>query len=348
MQRSDFSYNLPNHLIAQHPADERSSSRMLCLDGVTGVLEDRKFPEVMDLIRPGDLLVLNDTRVIPARLFGFKETGGKVEIMVERILDGGKILAQLRASKSPGPGAMIKIGDCVDFEIEGRSDDMFILINKSDRPTMEVLEQHGHMPLPPYIQRGDDKRDRDRYQTVYAREPGAVAAPTAGLHFTGELLQRLQDMGAELAYVTLHVGAGTFQPVRTENIEAHKMHKESMQVSDQVCRKIADTRERGGRIVAVGTTSVRCLESAAASGELMPFFGETDIFIYPGFNFRVVDVLITNFHLPESTLLMLVCTFAGYENVLHAYAHAIALEYRFFSYGDAMFMTRKLDNGEIA
>jgi S-adenosylmethionine:tRNA ribosyltransferase-isomerase len=348
MQRSDFSYDLPNHLIAQHPKNERSDSRLLCLDGATGVVDDKLLSDLLDLIHPGDLLVLNDTRVIPARLFGYKETGGKVEIMVERVLDDGKILAQLRASKSPKPGTTIRIEEGVNFEIETRSDDMYVLINNSDHPAMEILQQFGHMPLPPYIQREDEKQDRDRYQTVYAREPGAVAAPTAGLHFTEELLQRLQDNGVELVYVTLHVGAGTFQPVRTEEIEAHKIHTETMQVSEQVCRKIAEARGRGGRIIAVGTTSVRCLETATANGVLMPYYGETDIFIYPGFNFRVVDALITNFHLPESTLLMLVCAFAGYENVMHAYAHAIAQEYRFYSYGDAMFLTSNASKGESA
>jgi S-adenosylmethionine:tRNA ribosyltransferase-isomerase len=348
MQRSDFSYNLPNHLIAQHPVDERGHSRLLCLDGVTGAVNDSLFPDLLDMIHPGDLLVLNDTRVIPARLFGTKETGGKVEIMVERVLDNGKILAQLRASKSSRPGTTIRIGESVNFEIEARPDDMFVLINNSDQPVMEILQKFGHIPLPPYIQREDDKQDRSRYQTVYAREPGAVAAPTAGLHFTEELLQRLQDNGIELVYVTLHVGAGTFQPVRTEEIEAHKMHKETVQVSEQVCRKIVEARGRGGRIIAVGTTSVRCLETAATSGVLMPYHGETDIFIYPGFNFRVVDALITNFHLPESTLLMLVCAFAGRENVMSAYAHAIAQEYRFYSYGDAMFLTGNASKGESA
>ena len=348
MQRSDFSYNLPHHLIAHYPAKSRSGSRMLCLDGVTGLLEDRMFSELPELVHPGDLLVLNDTRVIPARLFGFKETGGKVEILLERILGDRKILAQIRASKFPRPGSTIRIGDRVDFEIASRSEDMYVLINRSDQPTMEVLEQYGHIPLPPYIQREDDQLDRGRYQTVYANEPGAVAAPTAGLHFTEGLLQRLQDQGIALAFVTLHVGAGTFQPVRTENIEAHKMHAEVMQISEQVCQKVTDTRRRGGRVIAVGTNSVRCLETAAASGELTPFCGDTAIFIYPGFKFRVVDALITNFHLPESTLLMLVSAFAGHENILHAYAHAIAQEYRFYSYGDVMFMTRKINGGGIA
>jgi S-adenosylmethionine:tRNA ribosyltransferase-isomerase len=345
MQRSDFFYSLPNYLIAQHPEDERGHSRLLCLDGVTGAMNDRLFPDLLDMIQPGDLLVLNDTRVIQARLFGTKETGGKVEIMVERVLDSGKILAQLRASKSPRPGTTIRIGEGVDFEIEARTGDMYVLINNSDHLAMEILQQFGHMPLPPYIQREDDKQDRDRYQTVYAREPGAVAAPTAGLHFTEELLQRLQDKGIELVYVTLHVGAGTFQPVRTKVIEAHKMHTETVQVSEQVCRKVVEARGRGGRIIAVGTTSVRSLETAAASGVLMPYYGETDIFIYPGFNFHAVDALITNFHLPESTLLMLVCAFAGHENVMRAYAHAIAQEYRFYSYGDAMFLTGNTSKG---
>ena len=341
MQRSDFSYHLPERLIAQYPADQRSSSRMLCLDGVSGQVQDRSFSDLPGMLSPGDLLVLNDTRVIPARLFGFKDSGGKVEIMVERILGEGRVLAQVRASKTPRPGTIIRISDNVEFIVESRQGDMHVLGNRSGLEMMQVLERFGHMPLPPYIQRKDENLDRDRYQTVYANEPGAVAAPTAGLHFTAELLERLREKGIGTAFVTLHTGAGTFQPVRAENIEDHTMHTETMQVSEQVCRMVEETRAQGGRIIAVGTTSVRCLETAAHSGVLKPYTGETDIFIYPGFRFHVVDALITNFHLPESTLLMLVCAFAGHENILHAYAHAIEREYRFYSYGDAMFLTRK-------
>jgi len=341
--RTEFVYELPQNLVAQFPSGKRGDSRLLCLHGGDGALEDRKFSEFPELLLPNDLLIFNDTRVIPARLFGRKETGGQVEIMIERMLGDQQILAQLRVSKTPKPGAYIFLGHGIKLEIISRHEDMFILQFKGGQKTIQILEEFGHVPLPPYIQRGDTEIDKERYQTVYAQRAGAVAAPTAGLHFTEKILQQLADQGIDMAYVTLHVGAGTFQPVRTENIEDHRMHSEYLEISAQVCEKVNATKKRGGRVIAVGTTSMRCLEQAAYSGSLEPYTGETDIFIYPGFKFQVVDILITNFHLPESTLLMLVCAFAGREHVLNAYQHAIAGKYRFYSYGDAMFVTRKVD-----
>ena len=345
MRRSDFQYELPAELIAQYPAQQRSASRLLHLDVATGQLVDRQFRDFPALLQRGDLLVLNDTRVIPARLQGQKDTGGKVEILVERLLASDRVLAHVRASKSPKPGRRIKFSDEVEAEVIARQDDMFELrFMNLARPEVNVamiLEQLGHMPLPPYIEREDAETDRERYQTVYAREQGAVAAPTAGLHFDEAMLQAIQDAGIELAFVTLHVGAGTFQPVRVENIDEHMMHSEWMQVSVEVVEAVRRTRARGGRVIAVGTTSVRCLETAARAGDLQPYCGETDIFITPGYRFRVVDALLTNFHLPESTLLMLVSAFAGHTNIMRAYRYAVAERYRFFSYGDAMF----IDNG---
>lgn len=341
MQRQDFHYDLPTELIAQHPAEQRDRSRLLTLDGNTGALADRRFGDLADLLRPGDLLVMNDTRVIPARLFAHKLTGGRVEILIERLLDEQRLLAQLRASKANRPGMRLLIGEEVEFEVGERHGDLYELKLQANTTLATLLERYGHMPLPPYIQRGDEPADQDRYQTVYARHPGAVAAPTAGLHFTPNLLQQVQDAGICLACVTLHVGSGTFAPVRVDDIREHRMHREWLQVDAEVCRAVAHTRARGGRVIAVGTTSVRSLETAAASGELQPFSGETDIFIYPGYEFRVVDALLTNFHLPESTLLMLVCALAGRDRVLQAYAHAVEERYRFFSYGDAMLVTRR-------
>ena len=343
MRRTEFSYELSENLIAQFPLGERGNSRLLCLCGEDGALKDRKFSELPELLRPGDLLVINDTRVIPARLFGQKKTGGQVEIMIERVLDDQQILAQLRVSKTPKPGSVIFLEGGFELELISRKEDMFILKAGGERKVTEILEEIGHVPLPPYIRRTDEKTDKERYQTVYAQQPGAVAAPTAGLHFTEELLKKLANQGINMACVTLHVGAGTFQPVRTENIEDHKMHSEYLEVLTDVCERVNVTKKQGGRIIAVGTTTVRCLEMAAGSGTLKPYSGETDIFIYPGFRFRIVDVLITNFHLPESTLLMLVCAFAGRKHVLNAYQHAIAQKYQFYSYGDAMFITRKID-----
>lgn len=339
MHRQDFYYDLPEALIAQYPAARRDAARLLTLDGRTGAFADHLITDLPALLQPGDLLVLNNTRVIPARLFARKPTGGRVEIMVERITGEREIVAQLRASKANRPGSRILVDDDIAFEIGERLGDLYRLRLHGRMTLTEVLQRHGHMPLPHYIRRIDESVDRDRYQTVYAQEPGAVAAPTAGLHFTDAMLAALQAAGIELAYITLHVGLGTFSPVRVDDLAEHRMHRELMQVDAGVCDAVIQARARGGRVVAVGTTSVRSLETAAAGGTLQPFQGETDIFIYPGYRFRVVDALLTNFHLPESTLLMLVCAFAGRENVLRAYAHAVAERYRFFSYGDAMFLT---------
>ncbi|HKJ09668.1 MAG TPA: tRNA preQ1(34) S-adenosylmethionine ribosyltransferase-isomerase QueA [Gammaproteobacteria bacterium] len=340
MQRRDFHYDLPAELIAQQPLGERAASRLLCLDGANGTLADRRFTDLPELLTAGDLVVFNDTRVIPARLFGAKDSGGRVEVLVERIREDQRVLAHVRASKPPRPGTGLVLGDGLRVEVESRERDLFVLRFDDRRPVLDLLEQYGHVPLPPYIRRGDDKRDRDRYQTVYARVPGAVAAPTAGLHFTPELLARLADRGVQSAFVTLHVGAGTFQPVRAERLEDHNMHSERVEVGAQTCRRVHDTRARGGRVVAVGTTVVRSLEAASGSGRVEPFSGATDLFITPGYRFRTVDALVTNFHLPESTLLMLVCAFGGYEAMMAAYRHAVQARYRFFSYGDAMFVTR--------
>ncbi|MFP3873887.1 MAG: tRNA preQ1(34) S-adenosylmethionine ribosyltransferase-isomerase QueA [Thiohalophilus sp.] len=344
MRRQDFHFDLPGELIAQVPAARRRDSRLLCLDGASGEICDRQFARLPDLLQAGDLLVMNDTRVIPARLFGRKATGGQIEVLVERLLDDTDLLAHVRASKSPKAGAILHLSDSVSATVLGREGDLFHLRftdrNDSERTLLTILEELGHMPLPPYIRRADDRADWERYQTVFARRPGAVAAPTAGLHFDEAMLAQLAAQGIETAWVTLHVGAGTFQPVRVEAIRDHHMHAEWIEVNETVCRQVEQTHQRGGRVIAVGTTSVRCLESAARDGRLQPFSGDTDIFIYPGYDFQIVDGLITNFHLPESTLLMLVCAFAGYDNVMRAYRHAVEQRYRFFSYGDAMYLTR--------
>ncbi len=338
MQVSAFSFDLPDSLIARHPLAERRASRLLTLDGPSGSLGHHGFVELLDYLRPGDLMVFNNTRVIPARLFGQKDTGGKVEVLIERVLDGRRVLAHIRSSKSPKAGARIHIEGGGEAVMLARQDTLFELEFEED--VLPLLERVGHMPLPPYIDRPDDVADRERYQTVYAQRAGAVAAPTAGLHFDTELLAALRDKGVESAFVTLHVGAGTFQPVRVERIEEHYMHREWLEVDQGVVDAVAACHARGGRVVAVGTTSVRSLESAARDGVLKPFSGDTDIFLYPGKPFHVVDALVTNFHLPESTLLMLVSAFAGYPETMAAYAEAIAKGYRFFSYGDAMFITR--------
>lgn len=334
MQRKDFHFDLPGELIAQVPLDRRSDSRLLRLSR-NGGFADARFRELPDFLSEGDLLVFNNTRVIPARLFGSKETGGKVEVMLERMLNDRECLAQLRVSKPVKQGGKILLGDGSCLEMLGREGSFFHL-RASGESLSNILEHHGHMPLPPYITREDSAADRERYQTVYARNPGAVAAPTAGLHFDRELLRRISDLGVEKAEVTLHVGAGTFQPVRCEQIENHRMHAEYLEVSAEVCVAVERARSLGGRVIAVGTTAVRSLETAAASGSMQPFAGDSRIFIYPGYEFRVIDGLITNFHLPESTLLMLVSALAGRENVLAAYHHAVQERYRFFSYGDAM------------
>jgi S-adenosylmethionine:tRNA ribosyltransferase-isomerase len=341
MQRSDFHYDLPGQLIATHPAPSRSASRLLCLDPGNACLHDRKFTDLPELLAPGDLLVYNDTRVIPARLYGRKPTGGRVEMLVERITGPHSALVHLRAAKTPRPGAILLLDGDLRAEVTGRVEDLFEVKFSGVDSLPDLLERVGHMPLPPYINRMDEPVDRERYQTIYARVPGAVAAPTAGLHFDEELMRRLDARGVDHTCVTLHVGAGTFQPVRVENISEHVMHHEYCVVDSTACGKIVETRRRGGRVVAVGTTAVRALESACRNGDLSPYCGDTNLFITPGYRFRSVDALLTNFHLPESTLLMLVCAFAGYETVMGAYRHAVESGYRFFSYGDAMYISAR-------
>lgn len=340
MQVSDFHFDLPEELIARYPKTDRSSSRLLCVDGETGELAHRQFADLEQLLCPGDLLVMNNTRVIPARLFGQKESGGKIEVLVERVLDTHQVLAHVRSSKSPKPGTRLILEGELKATMVERQDSLFLLRFDEQTPVLELLERHGHMPLPPYMEREDELEDRERYQTVYALHEGAVAAPTAGLHFDDALLERLASKGVETNFVTLHVGAGTFQPVRVESIEDHHMHSEYLQLTQQTCDAVNACRARGGRVVAVGTTSVRCLETASRSGEIQPFEGETDIFIYPGYEFKSVDLLVTNFHLSESTLLMLVSAFSGYPTMMNAYQMAIAERYRFFSYGDAMLLSK--------
>jgi len=340
MRLSDFDYILPRELIAQFPLERRADSRLLCLEGNSGALEDRLFRDLPELLDPGDLLVLNDTRVMAARLYGRKETGGRVEILIERVCAPRRALAQLRASKSPLAGARIQLSERYWVEVLGRQGDLFELHSVAV-DFQWLMEELGHVPLPPYIERDDAEIDTARYQTVYGRRLGAVAAPTAGLHFDTAMLDRLRERGVGLTSVTLHVGAGTFQPVREEVLDRHVMHREMVSVGEEVCEQVHAARGEGGRIVAVGTTTVRALESAAAAGVLQAFQGETSLFIRPGFRFRVVDAMITNFHLPRSTLLMLVCAFAGYEQVMNAYAHAVHERYRFFSYGDAMLLARR-------
>ncbi|MEM7564324.1 MAG: tRNA preQ1(34) S-adenosylmethionine ribosyltransferase-isomerase QueA [Pseudomonadota bacterium] len=337
MQLSDFDYQLPPELIAQVPLPERAASRLLQLNPRDNSIDDRQFSDLESLLNAGDLLVFNDTRVIPARLFGRKHSGGKVEVLVERILDDHQLLAHVRASKAPKPGTRLTLEAVIECEMQQRDGDLFVLV-QHEKPWLDWLNQCGHMPLPPYIQREDQVSDRERYQTVYAREPGAVAAPTAGLHFDHEILANLQQKGIKTAQITLHVGAGTFQPVRVDNVDAHVMHSERLEVSDETCTLIEQAQRRQGRIVAVGTTVVRSLETAAASGRLAPMRGESQLFIKPGFQFNVVDAMLTNFHLPKSTLLMLVSAFAGTELTRTAYRHAVEQRYRFFSYGDAMFI----------
>ncbi|WP_454256055.1 tRNA preQ1(34) S-adenosylmethionine ribosyltransferase-isomerase QueA [Pseudomonas sp. Marseille-Q8238] len=338
MRVADFHFDLPESLIARYPLVERRASRLLVLDGEHGTLAHRQFVDLLDYLRPGDLMVFNNTRVIPARLFGQKATGGQLEILVERVLDSHRVLAHVRSSKSPKPGSLIHIEGGGGAEMLVRHDALFEL--RFAEEVLPLLQRVGHMPLPPYIDRADDSSDRERYQTVYAEKAGAVAAPTAGLHFDQAMLEAIAVKGVEQAFVTLHVGAGTFQPVRVERIEDHHMHLEWLEVSQGVVDAVEACRARGGRVVAVGTTSVRSLESAARDGQLRAFSGDTDIFIYPGRPFHVVDALVTNFHLPESTLLMLVSAFAGYPETMAAYAAAVEQGYRFFSYGDAMFITR--------
>ncbi len=339
MRRSEFYFDLPDELIAQYPLERRGDSRLLCLRRNSDELDDRLFADLPELLGPGDLLVFNDTKVIPARLHGRKETGGRVELLIERLLESRRGLAHIRAGKSPREGSRLIVGeDDVELRVIGRRGDLFELVSPT-LDLMDLMHRSGHVPLPPYITRTDDELDLQRYQTVYAERPGAVAAPTAGLHFDDRMLGLLAARGIDSARITLHVGAGTFQPVRAERLEEHVMHAEYIEVGEDVCEQVKVTREGGGRVVAVGTTSVRALESASASGRLIPFKGDTRLFITPGYGFRSIDALITNFHLPESTLLMLVAAFAGYREAMSAYRHAVARRYRFFSYGDAMFLT---------
>ncbi|MBE2898314.1 tRNA preQ1(34) S-adenosylmethionine ribosyltransferase-isomerase QueA [Pasteurellaceae bacterium 20609_3] len=355
MRVSDFDFSLPDELIARYPKPERTSSRLMCLDGITGAIEHRHFADVLDKINPGDLLVFNNTRVIPARLYGRKESGGKIEILLERLLSPTQCLAHVRASKSPKAGSVLVVGEDklgegagIALRMTGREDALFEL--ECDEPLLDVLQRAGHIPLPPYIDRPDEALDQERYQTVYNKVPGAVAAPTAGLHFDKPLLDKLREKGVKMVFVTLHVGAGTFQPVRVDNIEDHHMHAEYVEVTQSAVDAILATKAAGKRVIAVGTTSVRSIESAAQAAKaagstqlLEPFFSDTSIFLYPGKPFYVTDALITNFHLPQSTLVMLVSAFAGFRHTMAAYQSAVAERYRFFSYGDAMFITKNPD-----
>jgi S-adenosylmethionine:tRNA ribosyltransferase-isomerase len=341
--KSDYHFNLPEHLIAQYPLAERSASRLLCLDRNSGAVSHGQFTDLLTLVRPNDVLVFNNTKVIPARMYGRKPTGGQLEILVERIVSPHQALVHMRSSRSPKPGSKVEVYNkarsTVDGEVSvlGRDGALF-LVEAQHEAITGLIERCGHMPLPPYIERGEEQADLERYQTVYAKKEGAVAAPTAGLHFTPEVLLALKDKGVEFAEVTLHVGAGTFQPVKEDDIRAHTMHTEWFDVSEEVVALIERAKQRGGRVIAVGTTSVRSLESASTGGQLRAMQGDTKIFIYPGYEFNTVDALITNFHLPESTLIMLVSALASRESVLAAYDEAVQNEYRFFSYGDAMFI----------
>lgn len=336
MRTADFDYNLPEELIAQYPLEQRTASRLLHLKGTK--LTDRQFSELPDLLSPDDLLVFNNTKVIPARLHGVKDTGGKVEVLVERVLDEHHLLAHIRASKSPKTGASLILEQVIQATMIERIGDLFKLRFEGEISALELLQQHGHMPLPPYIDRADDKTDESRYQTVYAKHAGAVAVPTAGLHFDQAMLDKLAARGIKSAFVTLHVGAGTFQPVRVDDIKDHHMHAETIDVDASVVEQIAQTKARGGRVIAIGTTAVRSLESAAMKGALAEYHDDSQIFIYPGYEFKVVDAIVTNFHLPQSTLLMLVSAFSGHKTIMDAYRHAVEQKYRFFSYGDAMFL----------
>lgn len=345
MRVADFNFALPESLIAHYPQPERSACRLLSLDGPSGELQHGVFTDVLDKLEPGDLLVFNNTRVIPARVYGQKASGGKLEMLVERMLDDKRVLAHVRASKAPKPGAELLLGDALEVRatMVARHDTLFEIEFHDSREVLDILNQIGHMPLPPYIDRPDEEADRELYQTVYSAKPGAVAAPTAGLHFDQPLLEALRQKGIETAFVTLHVGAGTFQPVRVESIEDHIMHAEYAEVPQEVVDAVLACKARGNKVVAVGTTSVRSLESAAKAADnalIAPFFDDTQIFIYPGYQYQIIDALITNFHLPESTLIMLVSAFAGYKNTMHAYQQAVEQQYRFFSYGDAMFITQ--------
>ncbi|VAW46915.1 S-adenosylmethionine:tRNA ribosyltransferase-isomerase [hydrothermal vent metagenome] len=339
MKRQDFFFDLPEPLIAQQPTAQRRGSRLLVMLP-EGEIEDKQFPDLLDYVQPNDLLVFNNTKVIPARLFGEKSTGGKIELLIERVLDDKTILTHIRSSRSPKEGAVLRIEGAFDVEVIGRQEALFVVKVQSNQSALALIEAHGHMPLPPYIERKEDQEaDKERYQTVYSEKPGAVAAPTAGLHFDEPLLKAIKEKGADIGFVTLHVGAGTFKPVQVDDIKEHVMHSEYLEVDQTLVAQVERTRAKGGRVFAIGTTSVRCLESASSlspTGQLAPYQGETDIFITPGYLFKEVDVLFTNFHLPESTLIMLVSAMAGYERTMAAYQHAVEQGYRFFSYGDAM------------
>ncbi len=336
MKKSDFNYVLPPDLIAQKPLPERTASRLLILSRLGGDLRDASFADFLDLLTPDDLLVFNDTQVIPARLFAQKPTGGKVEILIERIESDRQALAHVRSSKSPKAGSVLQLVNGVECRVLGREGDLFRLQFDIETTLLELLAEIGHIPLPPYIERADDQDDLHRYQTVFARQAGAVAAPTAGLHFDANTMDRLAERGIEQAFVTLHVGSGTFQPVRVDDLSQHIMHREYFDVTQVCVDAVQRTKARGGRVVAIGTTAVRALESASQAGQLQAGCGDTRLFITPGYRFKTVDAMLTNFHLPESTLLMLIAAFAGYDHVMQAYRHAIAQRYRFFSYGDAM------------
>lgn len=343
MHLNDFHFDLPSELIARYPLAKRSTSRLLCLDKETEGFIHRSFYELIDLVSPGDLLVFNDTKVIPARLFGKKKTGGNVEILVEKILDDHRVLAQVRASKSPRIGEEIYFAEGICLEVIGRQKQFYELSYPApDRTILELIEAIGQIPLPPYMHRVPDESDKERYQTVYAKLKGSVAAPTAGLHFDEELLCQLKNKQVEMGYLTLHIGAGTFAPVRVDNILEHKMHAEYLNVSKVLCEKIIAAKKQGKRVIAVGTTSLRALETASQTGVLAPYQGETNIFIYPGYAFQCVDALITNLHLPCSSLLMLVSAFSGHSKVMRAYQEAVKKSYRFYSYGDAMWMEREM------
>lgn len=340
MKVSSFDFSLPTELIAQYPVPSRTASRLLTLNGDTGEIAHRSFTDIVSLINPADLLVFNNTRVIPARLFGAKESGGKVEILIERLLGEHHVLAHVRSSKSPKPGSMIVVEQTVRVKVIDRQQDLFHLEFLSAEPVLDILKRFGHIPLPPYMNREDEQFDKERYQTVYAAEDGAVAAPTAGLHFDDALLEKIKQKNITCVFVTLHIGAGTFQPVRVNSVEDHRMHAEWVDVPMSVCNAINECKRKGGRVIAVGTTSARSLETACQAGYPQPYQGDTSIFIYPGVAFNCIDALVTNFHLPQSTLLMMISAFAGYRHVMNAYQEAIDKQYRFFSYGDAMFITR--------
>ncbi len=350
MRTEDFDFYLPDSLIAQHPTSDRTASRMLHVNGIDGSLHDEVFSDLANFLNAGDLVVFNDTRVIKARLFGHKLTGGNVEVLIERVIDQHTAYAHVRASRGPKIGSQLTLSDAFNVEVTARHDDLFELRFLSDISVLDLLEQHGALPLPPYITHAATQEDEERYQTVFSKHLGAVAAPTAGLHFNEAMLTQLKQKGIDIAYVTLHVGAGTFQPVRVDNINEHIMHSELYNISQDTIEMINQTKNSGGKVTAIGTTALRALESAARlsatnmTGDLQAGSGETDIFITPGYRFKVVDRLFTNFHLPKSTLLMLVSAFAGMDNIKKAYAHAISAQYRFFSYGDAMLIEQQLVN----